>query len=67
MRCGGFVVRAMSAKKARKFVSELKDNGTEEGPGDEGGRCWLDPFRTSSRELKEQGKEEVILRDFHAG
>lgn len=54
---GGFVVRASSAKRARELAAEQC--------GDEGMGVWLNPEDSTCRQLKEDGRSEVILRDYY--
>lgn len=55
-RAFGFIVRAPSAKMARKLAAEKA--------GDEGGQVWMDPNKTKCEELNADGEAEVVLRDF---
>lgn len=61
----GFVVRAESEEKARRIVAEAEY--PKDGPGDEGGKFWLDRGLTSCDELPTEGAPDIILRDFNAG
>ena len=54
----GVVVRAGNAKKARKLATSAA--------GDEGKEVWLDKEKTTCKEIKEDGKEEVIIVDYHS-
>lgn len=53
------VVRARSAQVARKIASEYA--------GDEGAATWLNVELTTCRELKVDGAEGLIVRDFKNG
>jgi hypothetical protein len=55
----GFVIRAETEQHAREIASQQR--------GDEGSSTWLDPRRSSCRELTADGPTEVIIRDFNAG
>ncbi len=58
----GFVVRAETARKARKIAN---DNGGDENHYD--AAPWLDPKQSRCTQLKAIGKSKLILRDFVAG
>ena len=55
----GFVVRAISAREARRLASEQA--------GDEGADAWLDSKKSTCEILRDRGKVGVIIRDFNAG
>jgi len=55
----GFVVRAPSARAARKLASREA--------GDEGASHWLKPQTTRCHKLSEEGKKEIIVNDYRAG
>ena len=51
------VVRAKNSRMARKIASGHR--------GDEGCDVWLNPVKTSCKELKVDGPEEMIVCDFY--
>lgn len=55
----GFIVRAKDHARAR----ELAANAC----GCEGRDVWLNTARSTCRMLEREGREGVIMRDFHAG
>lgn len=57
-----FIVRARSPKRARQIA---QDNAGDEINFLED--FWLDKTNVSCEELKIEGKERLILRDFNAG
>ena len=54
-----FVVRAKTVKDARQIASL--------SCGDEGKKAWLSPYHSTCKELKADGPEETIIRDFARG
>jgi hypothetical protein len=56
----GFVIRADTAKKARKLAGTVPGSMSEAD-------LWLDPTRSTCSILKHEGPEEVILEDYRAG
>jgi hypothetical protein len=59
----GFVIRAKTQERARDMAS--KNSGLENKA--EGLNPWLDPEYSSCIELKSDGPEEEIMRDFMRG
>lgn len=57
----GFVVRAKSAREARKLLNDLPNLDMAEGT------IWEDAALTRCERVKEEGKTEIILRSFKAG
>lgn len=57
--CEGFVIRASSPSQARKIAAE--------NHGDEGSKTWLNSDCSTLHELKLEGNEGVILRDYCNG
>ena len=57
----GFVVRAKSAREARKLVNDFPNLDMAEGT------IWEDAALTRCERIKEKGEAEVILRSFRAG
>jgi hypothetical protein len=57
----GFVVRAKSAREARKLVNDFPNLDLAEGT------IWEDAALTKCERVKEEGEAEVILRSFKAG
>lgn len=55
----GFVVLAYTSKAARRFASAQA--------GDESDLVWLEPLRSSCKELHTNGPVGVVLRSFKAG
>ena len=56
-----FIVRANSAKEARKLVNDSPNLDMAEG-------CiWEDIKRTKCRQIKIEGETEIILRSFKNG
>lgn len=55
----GFVVRATSPRAARNLASQHA--------GDEGAETWLQPKYASCTEVRLDGTETIVLRDFRAG
>jgi len=53
----GVVVRAESSRQARRLASSYR--------GDEGEDVWMDKNQTTCRQVKNDGKPEVILCDFY--
>ena len=63
----GFVVRAKDARSARKLAqAQGGDEVRDWGPKGEI-PFWTNPRLTTCQELKPEGPERVILRDFNAG
>ena len=56
-----FIVRANSAKEARKLVNDLPNLDMAEG------NIWQDTKRTKCRQIKTEGSKGVILRSFKNG
>ena len=54
-----FVVRAQSPKAARRYAAARC--------GDEGSALWLDPTRSTCKQLTYDGEPGVVLRDFTNG
>lgn len=54
----GFVVRAKSEQDARMIAAN--------NCGDEGKDAWLDAQQSRCTPLKQQGKAEMVIRDFSA-
>ena len=67
----GFVIRAESERAARDLIAYSGE--VEPGIaviaayGDEGKEVWLNPNYTECIELTQDGEEEIIMIDFHAG
>ena len=59
----GFVVRAKSAKRARDLAN-LRVSDERHSLGDD---IWLNPKKSSCRQIKKTGLEMIILRDYNAG
>lgn len=68
----GFVVRAESEQAARDLIA-YTGNPIDWNVvilsvyGDEGPDVWLNPTLTECIELTQDGEEEIIMIDFHAG
>lgn len=68
----GFVIRAESEQAARDLIAY---SGEHDEPGiaviaaygDEGADVWLNPNYTECIELIQEGEEEIIMIDYHAG
>jgi hypothetical protein len=56
-RMFGFVIRAKSESAARMLAAEQA--------GDEGPQAWLSPDSAPCTELRVDGHEEVIMRDYN--
>jgi hypothetical protein len=56
-----FVVRANSAKEARKIANDCENLDMAEG------KIWEDTKRVKCRQIKMEGKHEIILRSFKNG
>ena len=59
----GFVVRADSEESARKYANGVAG---EENHECKGITPWLDNGYSTCQELTDEGKEGVILQDFHS-
>ena len=66
----GFVVRADNEQAARQLVVDhataLDYWQDDFKVGREGKNVWLDKKYTSCTEIPANGKQEIIMRDFHA-
>lgn len=58
----GFVIRAESEEKARKIADE--NAGDENGSGEM--HPWMNKKLSTCTELKNEGKQELVLRDYSA-
>jgi hypothetical protein len=56
-----FVIRADSAREARKLANDCPNLDMAEG------QIWEDTKRTKCREIKVEGKKEIVLRSFKNG
>ena len=52
-----FVIRAASPRAARRVASQHC--------GDEGPEPWMDVKESSCKELRSDGEQKVIIRDYH--
>lgn len=55
----GFIIRAETAQEARRTASL--------NASDEGAETWIQPQKSTCKELREGGRRGIILRDFNAG